>query len=139
SGGEDGVVERVDEGRHETKARDDLACERGLEGERCGQRAAHAPVARAKKIGCGMLGTEALGDAGERFGVDGLHGGSARGARLQEFGELRAVLAMVPGYPAAKGEELIALGHVDPGGEEKVFGSDLNVEAAARGLLHAAP
>jgi len=44
----------------------------------------------------------------------------------------------VIGHPAADGEELFALRHVDADGYEDFFGMDVDVEAAAGGLLHTA-
>ena len=77
-----------------------------------------------------MVRGKAFGHAAERVRVDGLHG-CARGARLQEFVELRAVVAMMLGHPAAKGEELIALRHEGSCRDGDVFAGEIEVEAAA--------
>jgi hypothetical protein len=49
-----------------------------------------------------------------------------------------AVGGVVFAHPAAEGEELIALRHVDACGDQDGRGADLQIEAAAGGLFHAA-
>lgn len=85
-----------------------------------------------------MASGKAFRHATERFGVDGLHCRCAFRTRFEKLVQLRVVLAMMLGHPAAQREELIALGHVDAGGEETLFGADVEIKAAAGSLLHAA-
>ena len=82
-----------------------------------------------EEIGGGRVGREAAGRAGEGGGFQFVHGGAEFLVREQG-----AELGVVGGDVAAEGEELLARGHVDAGGDGDIFGADVEVEAGAGGF-----
>lgn len=93
---------------------------------------ADTPLAAADEVDGGIVGAEAFGRAAERQAFEGLQEGF-------EFfaGEDLAELGVVVDEVAADGEELLALGHVDAGGDDDFVGADVEVEASAGGLFEA--
>ncbi len=128
------LVKEVDYGRGEAEAVDDFADECGSKGLLCGEGGGDAPLAAEDEIDGGIVGEEAFGGAGKRLAVGGLHAleQARRGEELSELGmAASAGVGEVPAY----GEELIALGHVDAGGDGDFGRVNVEVEAGPGGFL----
>ena len=135
-GGKERLVEQVDDGGCEAEAVDDLADEGGAGGVLGGKGGADAPLPAENEIDGRVVGEEALGGAGEGLAVDGLHEPAEAGGG-EVATELGVAGAAGAGEVAADGEELVALGHVDAGGDGDLGGADVAVEASAGGLFEA--
>ena len=133
---EDRCVERVDQGRRYPHAAHDFFRERGFESELGWERCMYAPVFCAQKFTGSGIGGEAFGHAGEGLGINGEEVCAFGLEKLLDGG---AIGRVVRAHPAAEGEELLALRHVDASGKHDLLRADLQIEAAAGGLLHAAP
>lgn len=134
--GREGFVEQVDDGGGETKAVDDFADEGGANGVLGGEGGGDAPLAAEEEVDGRVVGKEAFGRAGEGLAVDGLHELAEAGGG-EETAELGVAAGASVGEVAADGEELVSLGHVDPGGDGDLGGVDVEVEAAAGGFFEA--
>jgi hypothetical protein len=130
--GLDGSVEEVDEGGGEAEVGGDVLGEGGLEGAIEGESGGGAPLAVEEEVEGGVVGGEAFGGSGELEAIELGEGGA------ELFGgDDAAVVFVVVEEVAADGEELLALGHVDARGDGEGFAVDLEVVAAAGGLLEA--
>jgi hypothetical protein len=130
-----GGVEGVDEGCGDAEAANDFASEGGIERGVGGEDCVNAPTLGADEFVCGIVVGEALGHACEGVALAECEG---VGAGFQELLEGGAIGLVMFAHPAAEGEQLFALGHVDAGGDHDFLRADLEVEASAGGLLHAA-
>jgi hypothetical protein len=135
-GGGEGLVEQGDEGCGAAEGVAGSREEVGSQGEVGGQGDGDAPLTVEEEIkggdDGGVVRGEALGGAGEGASVE-------VGEEGAEFfvGEEAAELGVVSDDVAAEGEELVAVGHEDAGGEDDLGGVELEVEAGAGGLGHA--
>lgn len=68
------LVEEIDDRRGEAEALDDLRDEGWAKGVVGGEGGGDAPLPGENEVDGGVVGEKALGSAGERPGVDGLHG-----------------------------------------------------------------
>lgn len=122
-------VEEVDEGRGGLEAAEDVLDEGGPGCAVGGERGGETPLAVEEEIDGGMIGRETFGGAGELEAV----GLAQEGAEFSVCEEL-AELGVMFGDMAAHGEELVALGHEDAGGDGEAGAADGEIEASAGGL-----
>ena len=110
--------------------------EGGSGGELSGEVDAEAPLAAADEVVGGVFLAEALGWAGEGEALGGFPLGGEELSESGGAGEFTELLVVL-GEVATEGEKLIALWHVDAGGDDELGAGEVEVEAGAGGFWEA--